>query len=133
MPRTDFRERGATLERAWYPEKSSWTQARLGIDTLDVEDQGGQHLDRTVNLYGWAQGPRQSFVRFDVTEGDRFYGGSLFDTDRVTLYGEMQAHPDVYVYGQMVAGQQVDFANVSQGDQLRVDPACAGTRDGTCA
>ena len=122
VPRADFRELGAALERAWYPEKSTWTQVRLGSDALEVEDQAGEHLDRRINLYAWAQGPRQSFVRVDLTEGDQLYGDRVFDTDRVTLYGEMQAHPDIYVYGQAVAGRQVDFANVRQGDQFRFDP-----------
>lgn len=122
VPRADFRELGAALERAWYPEKSDWTQVRLGSDALEVENQAGEHLDRRINLYAWAQGPRQSFVRVDLTEGDQLYGDRVFDTDRVTLYGEMQAHPDLYVYGQAIAGRQVDFANARQGDQFRFDP-----------
>ncbi len=121
VPRADFREAGTAVERAWYPEKR-WTQARLGGDALTVQDQDGEHLERRINLYGWAQGPRQSFVRFDLTEGDQLYSGTLFDTDRLTLYGEMQAHADVFVFGEFAAGQQVDFANARQGDQVRFDP-----------
>lgn len=122
VPQVDFRERGASLERAWYPEKRAWSQVRLGTDLLDVENQDGQHLQRRINLYSWAQGPRQSFVRVDVTEGDQFYVDDTFDTDRVTLYGEVQALPDVYVSGQATAGNQVDFANVRQGERFRLDP-----------
>ncbi|HEX6160403.1 MAG TPA: DUF5916 domain-containing protein, partial [Thermoanaerobaculia bacterium] len=122
VPRADFRERGALLERAWYPKDSSWSQVRFGSDVADFEDQDGQHLERRVNLFGWAQGPRQSFLRADLTEGDQFFGGETFDTDRVTLYGEMQAHPDVFVTGQAVVGNQVDFANVRQGDRVRLQP-----------
>jgi hypothetical protein len=132
VPRADFVDRGAALERSWYPEKRAWNQVRVGTDVLDVADQSGKHLDRRINVYAWAQGPRQSFVRLDVTEGDQYYkrsfnGGQffregVFDTDRVTLYGEFQAHPDVFAYATAVAGQQVDFANVQQGDQVRFEP-----------
>lgn len=122
VPQVDFRDRGASLEHAWYPEKRTWSEIRLGTDVLDVETQAGHHLQRRVNLYSWAQGPRQSFVRVDVTEGDQFYGGDTFDTDRVTLYGEVQALPDVFVSGQAVIGDQVDFANARQGERFRFNP-----------
>ncbi|MEA2491134.1 MAG: hypothetical protein QOH21_2926 [Acidobacteriota bacterium] len=122
VPQVDFRDRGASLERAWYPEKRAWSQVRLGTDLLDVENQDGQHLQRRVNLYSWAQGPRQSFVRIDVTEGDQFYVDDTFNTDQVTLFGEVQALPDLYVSGQAIVGDQVDFANVRQGERLRFDP-----------
>jgi Domain of unknown function (DUF5916)/Carbohydrate family 9 binding domain-like len=122
VPRADFRERGAALERAWYPEKSRWSQFRVGSDALQVEDQDGDHLDDRANVYAWAQGPRQSFLRADLTFADQSYRGQRFDTDRITLFGEFQAHADVYLYGQAVAGNQVDFANVRQGEQVRFDP-----------
>lgn len=122
VPRVDFRERGAALERAWYPQKRAWSHARLGIDALDTEDQDGQHLERRINGFGWAQGPRQSFVRFDVIEGNQFYRGTTFDTDRMALYGEFQAHRDVYAFARFAAGHQVDFANARQGEQVRFEP-----------
>jgi hypothetical protein len=122
VPRADFREHGAALERSWYPEKSAWNQFRVGGDALLVNDQEGDHLDDRVNVYAWTQGPRQSFLRADLTAGNQSYGGEKFNTDRVTLFGEFQAHPDVYVSGQLIAGNQVDFANVRQGEQVRFDP-----------
>lgn len=122
IPRTDFKEYGAALERAWYPEASGWSQVRVGVEGNDVEDQRGQHLDRRVDFYSWAQGPRQSFVRLDVVSADQFFNGQLFDTDRYELYGEVQAHPSVFVYLQTAVGDQVDFANTRQGEVLRLGP-----------
>lgn len=122
VPRADFREGGAALERAWYPSKRGWSQFRIGGDALQVQNQDGEHLDDRVNVYAWAQGPRQSFLRVDLTAADQSYRGQRFDTDRVSLFGELQAHADVYVYGQAVLGNQVDFANVRQGEQVRFDP-----------
>ena len=122
VPRADFREKGAMLERGWYPEKSAWTQMRLGIEGADLDDQSGDRLERRADLYAWAQGPRQSFVRVDLFKQDLRYGGQLFDTDRAVLYGEVAAHPDVFVYAQGTVGNQIDFANARQGEQLRFDP-----------
>lgn len=122
VPRADFRERGAALERAWYPEKRRWSQFRIGADALQVEDQDGDHLDDRVNVYAWAQGPRQSFLRVDLTAADQTFGTQRFDTDRAVLYGEFQAHADVFLSGQAVIGNQVDFANARQGEQVRFDP-----------
>ncbi len=122
VPRTDYREYGAALERAWYPGRGGWSQVRVGAEGNDVEDQRGMHLDRRIDFYTWAQGPRQSFVRLDLFSADQFYNGQLFDTDRVVAYGEIQAHPSVYVSMQATVGDQVDFANTRQGDVLRLDP-----------
>ncbi|HEY0158077.1 MAG TPA: DUF5916 domain-containing protein [Thermoanaerobaculia bacterium] len=122
VPRADFRERGAALERAWYPATNGWSQVRLGSDALSTDDQDGDHLETRANVYAWAQGPRQSFLRVDLTSADQTYRGGRFDTDRVTLYGEVQARPDVFVYAQTIVGNQIDFASVQQGEQVRFDP-----------
>ena len=122
VPRVDFKEKGAFLERAWYPTKSSWTQVRVGFQPNDIEDQSGQHLERHEDLYVWANGPRQSFVQLNVTPGDLFYINDTFSADTVKLYGEFQAHPDVFLYGQVLAGDQVDFDNARQGKHVRFDP-----------
>jgi hypothetical protein len=121
VPRSDFKERGALVERAWYP-KGPWTQTRLGVEATDIADQSGRHLERHADFYLWANGPRQSFVRFDVIPGDDFYRKDTFSTKQVTLYGEFQAHPDVFVTGQLNAGDQVDFDNARQGRHVRFDP-----------
>lgn len=123
VPQVDFKERGLALEHSWYPAKSSWTQARLGVESSDVADQSGEHLQRHADFYAWANGPRQSFVRLDVTPADQQYRGSLFHTSQAILYGEFQASPNVFVSSQITAGQQVDFANVRQGRHVRFDPS----------
>lgn len=122
VPRTDYREYGAALERAWYPGNHGWSQVRIGVEASDVEDQSGQHLDRRIDFYSWAQGPRQSFLRLDLISADQFFNGQLFDRDRVQAYGEFQAHPNVFVSLQATVGDHVDFANTRQGEVVRLDP-----------
>jgi len=122
VPQADYREWGGALEHAWYPEKAGWTQVRLGLEWDELEDQSGQHLSRRVEAYAWANGPRQSFVRLSLIGGDLFYNGELFDTDRVNLFGEIQALPNLYLSLEATVGGQVDFAGSRQADQLRLDP-----------
>jgi hypothetical protein len=122
VPRVDSEQKEAMIERAWYPERAGWSEWRAGVIASDTNDQSGRHLDRQLELYTWAQGPRQTFVRLDVVEGDLFYAGELFDADEVRLHGEIQATPGVYAYADAVAGDQVDFANAQQGERVRVDP-----------
>ena len=122
VPRADFREGEAMLERAWYPEKAGWSQVRLGVRWNETQDQSGQHLSRDIELMSWAQGPRESFVRLSLFEGDNFYNGELFDTDRVNAFGEAQILPNLHAYLDATVGGQVDFANTRQGDVLRLDP-----------
>jgi hypothetical protein len=122
VPRADYRQGEAMLERAWYPEKAGWSQVRLAGRWVEYQDQSGQHLSRDIELLSWAQGPRQSFVRLSLYEGDLFYDGELFDTDRVDAYGEAQILPNLNVNLDATAGGQVDFANTRQGEVLRVDP-----------
>jgi hypothetical protein len=88
-----------------------------------LDDQSGDRLERRADGYAWAQGPRQSFVRTDVFPlHDQRYGGELFDTSRVVLYGEFAAHPDVFGTAQASSGNQIDFANARHLEQLRFDP-----------
>jgi len=123
VPQVDFREGAGALERAWYPDPGGWSQVRLGIEWDEYQDQRGQHLSRRVEAYAWADGPRESFVRLSVIDGDLFFDGELFDTDRIDLYGEVQALPSVYASLEVISGHQVDFANGRQADQLRLDPS----------
>jgi hypothetical protein len=122
IPRTDFRELAGALERAWYPGRRGWTQARLAFEGGELEDHRGNHLERRAQLIGWAQGPRQSMVSAEVRSSDVSYRGQLFDTDSFGLYGEIQAMPDLQLFAGASIGRQVDFANVRQGEQLRFDP-----------
>ncbi|HEX7708851.1 MAG TPA: DUF5916 domain-containing protein [Thermoanaerobaculia bacterium] len=122
VPRADFREIGAALERGWYPERGAWRQFRVGTEAADFEDHQGRHLERRVNVFANAQGPRQSFLRLNVSASDLSYRGQIFDTDRIQLYGEVQANANTLLYGQVSTGKQVDFANARQGEQFRFDP-----------
>lgn len=122
VPRADFREYGAALERGWYPGTRGWSQVRVGVQAAELENQDGRHLERRIDLYTWAQGPRQSFVQFNVVEGDQLFRNEVFDTDRISVFGEMQAHPNVSVTLHSAFGDQVDFANARQGEQFRIDP-----------
>jgi hypothetical protein len=58
-----------------------------------------------------------------VIPGDDFFVRDTFRTNQATLYGEFQAHPDVFVSGQVNVGDQVDFDNVRQGRHVRFDPS----------
>jgi hypothetical protein len=122
VPRADFREKSVALERAWYPATSAWKHMRLGVETADLDDQSGNDLEQRADFYAWAQGPRQSFVRADVIAREQRYGGEMFDTSRVVLYGEFAAHPDVFLTAQATSGNEIDFANARQGEQFRFDP-----------
>ena len=122
VPRADFRQGEVMLERAWYPEKKGWSQVRLGGRWDEYQDQSGQHLSRDVELFSWAQGPRESFVRLSLFGGDLFYNGELFDNDRLDFYSEAQLLPNLYVELGGIVGDQVDFANTQQGEVVRLDP-----------
>jgi hypothetical protein len=123
VPRANFREGGFAVERGWYPNHSGWTQVRVGTENGEIQDQDGAHLERRINVYAWAQGPKQSFFRVQLQPGDLFYRSDVFDTDRVTLFGEMLVHPDVFVSSEVIVGNEVDFANVRQGEQVRFSPS----------
>lgn len=122
VPQVDFRQGATALEHAWYPEKSGWREFRLGYETGTMEDQRGQHLERFFDAYAWANGPRESFVRLDLNDGDRFYNGRLFNTDYVHVHGEVQALANVFVSLDGTTGNDIDYAGTRQGEVLRLDP-----------
>lgn len=122
VPRADFRQGAAMLERAWYPETKGWSEARLGLRWEQYQDHDGRHLSRDIELLTWARGPRESFLRLSLYEGDVYYDGELFDTDRIDAYGEAQILPSLHASLAAEFGGQVDFANTRQGDHMRLDP-----------
>jgi hypothetical protein len=122
VPQNDLRQGTASAERYWYPDERSWSQAALGAELNHTEDHAGNVLDRSARVYGWASGPRQSFLQLAVRAGDQFYGGRTFDADRADFFGEVQAWASVYLRLEGSYGDQIDFANVQQAEQLRLEP-----------
>ena len=127
VPRTDFREKGTLVEHAWYPEKSAWTQMRLGLEAADLDDQSGDRLERRADVYAWANGPRQSFVRADLFAQDQRYNGQLFSTDRVVLYGEFPPTPTSSCSRRRSPATRSTSRTPARANSAASTPACAGT------
>lgn len=123
VPRSDYRQGSAALEHAWYPSAEGWSQVRVRVQVEEYRDHDGQSLESTNEALVWAQGPKQSYVQFSLIAGDQFYEGQTFNTDRIYAFGEAQLSKSLYASVELNAGNQVDFANARQGEQLRIDPA----------
>ncbi|MFN2240495.1 MAG: hypothetical protein ABR524_13995, partial [Thermoanaerobaculia bacterium] len=54
---------------------------------------------------------------------DQFFGGQLFDRDRIEMSGEMQVHPEAFLEIEVATGNEVDYANARQGEMLRFEPS----------
>lgn len=122
VPQSDLRQTTLCLEHYWYPNERGWSQAAVGSDWDHTEDHAGNRLDQILRVWGWANGPRQSFLQLTIQGGDQFYAGRTFAADRATFHGEVQALPSVFLVLEATGGDQIDFANAAPADQLRLDP-----------
>jgi Domain of unknown function (DUF5916)/Carbohydrate family 9 binding domain-like len=123
VPRSDYREGSAALERAWYPNAEGWSQVRVRVEVDEFRDHEGRSLESRNEALVWAQGPKQSYVQLSLIDGDQLFEGKTFNTDRIYAFAEAQLSKSLYASVEVNAGNQVDFANGRQGEQLRIDPA----------
>jgi hypothetical protein len=122
VPQSNIRQGTACLEHYWYPDERGWSQVAIGSDWDRADDHDGNRLNQVLRVWGWASGPRQSFVQLTVQGGDQLFAGRNFAADRLTLHGEVQVLPSVFLLLEGTAGDQIDFANAEQAKQVRLDP-----------
>jgi Domain of unknown function (DUF5916) len=122
IPQVDLRRGNFLYEKYWYPEKHGWNRFTLGAQGTEDQNQAGASLLRRGELFAWAQGPRESFLRLSLYAGDRWFRGKQFNEDFVTFFGEMRLSKTIYFYSEARFGDGIDFENARQGDLTRLDP-----------
>jgi len=109
--------------RRWYgTDDHWWNQQSIRADYDISHDMNGQLLEREVEAYYSINGPLQWFAQVGGLTRDIFFDGVLFKEDKVSIYTQFQPKGGVFLGVWARVGDQVDFANTTLGDQIRVQP-----------
>ena len=120
VPQVDFRNFETGFRRLWWGDDGEWySQMRWGLEYERTEDRDGTVLDDDVEMSFNIRGPSQIYFEVESNLRDRFFGGQSFDDQfSADFYFEMQPTASVYfnVFGKF--GDEIDFTNVRQGEEV---------------
>jgi len=123
VPQVDFRRLAAGVERRLWGEPDGWwARAEIGADWDRTETQDGFLFEEEYEAWFNFSGPRQSFAMIRGGFRDRGYEGQRFDQTYLGFYGEVYAFSNLYTSLGVHVGDQLDFANVRNGDRVRLEP-----------
>lgn len=124
VTRVDIERSAANFGRVWHGAERHWfNRMRLGGNASVTHDTAGQLLGRNRTLFFNVQAPMQSFMQANVSRGQQFWDGRLYDTRNANVYGEVRPFAALSFRLSMSAGKQIDFANSRLGDEIRVGPS----------
>ncbi len=122
MPRVDYKFSLAGLGHLWHGNWRGWTRASLSGDWDRREDQNGQLLEEELEVLANFNGPRQSYLEFDVGQRERFFNGVTFDETFTNTYAEIQPTGDLFLGLFLRISDEIDFANTQAGDVVQIEP-----------
>ncbi|HEV7766229.1 MAG TPA: hypothetical protein VGQ76_14585, partial [Thermoanaerobaculia bacterium] len=67
-------------------------------------------------------GPRQSEISVNLAPHQEYYAGRTYHNFRHSIFGSVQASPDVSVYLSVSAGENIDFTNAQPADFVTINP-----------
>ena len=120
----DYRNLETGFRRVYYGDDGEWySQWQWGFEVERTEDQSGQVLEDDREFALNIRGPSQIYFSLEANFRDRFFSGISFnDQWSLDTYFEAQPTATVFVSLSAGAGDQIDFANVRQGDGLSFEP-----------
>lgn len=123
MPQVDTRFLKASGSRTWWGEEGAFfSRFEVGGDWFQVEDHGGNVLDRAAELWASFGGPWQTHGFVNLSSGDTFFDGKTFDQDSVLIF--LNSRPSGSLSLRLFAriGDGVDYANVQTADVVSIEP-----------
>ncbi len=73
------------------------------------------------------EGPRQSEVSLNLAPNQEYYAGTTYHNLRGSIYGSIQATPDIELGLEVRGGETIDFNNAQQADFLTLSPSATVT------
>ncbi|MEW6336404.1 MAG: DUF5916 domain-containing protein [Acidobacteriota bacterium] len=123
VPQVGYREGRLALERRWWGTPGDrLSQIELGGEWDRSEDSDGNLLEEELEAWLSLSGPRQSYLNLGAGVRERGYRGEAFDQWFVNLNGSARPNSVFEVEVAVNAGNQLDYANVRNGDRLRLAP-----------
>ncbi len=124
VTRVDVENSSVNFGRIWHGDERHWfNRMQLGANANVTHDTSGQLLGRNRTVFFNMQTPLQSFMQANVSRGQQFWDGRLFDTRNAFVFGEVRPLAALSFRLSMSRGKQIDFANSRLGDQIRIGPS----------
>lgn len=123
MPQADLRYADVGWGHTWERDPGgSWTMLNLGNGVEQSQDHAGNLLTRYVTAWFDYNGPRRSYFHTSAYLGDQWYENRRFDDSHVNFVGGFwpTGRLDVSLSG--TVGDRIDYANVRQGERVRLNP-----------
>lgn len=123
IPRVDYRQTRVGLHRNWWAAEESWhSRFGFGGDWDYTEDQEGNKLEHELELWTVLEGPLQSLLNAGGGIREVIFQSIPFDQSFVRVYGQFTPNANLSASCSIHFGDQLDFANARNGDQLRIRP-----------
>jgi len=123
VPQVDYRVVRAGVHRRWWAAEDAWySKLGLGGDWDYTADQDGNKLEHEIEIWTNLEGPLQS--RFEVGAGTRetVYQEVSFDQSFIGIFAKVAPSAHLDARCGIHVGDQLDFANVRNGSQVRISP-----------
>jgi hypothetical protein len=91
-----------------------------GIDSTKQFD--GDWTEWGADLGATYQGPRQSEISINLAPNQEYFAGRTYHNFRHSIFGSIQASPDVSVYLSINSGENIDFTNAQPADFVTINP-----------
>jgi len=123
IPRVNYREGRVGLHRDWWAGEESWySKFGIGGDWDYSEDQEGNKLEHELELWTGLDGPLQSHLEAGGGIRETVFQGIPFDQSFARIYGQFNPNANLFAGCSIHFGDQLDFANARNGDQVRIRP-----------
>ncbi|MGI9220661.1 MAG: DUF5916 domain-containing protein, partial [Woeseiaceae bacterium] len=107
----------------WYGEEEDWwTRVRLRGSWDITRDDDGQVLERKFLSFLGVGGSMQSWTQIGIERGDVLWDGTVFSSDKLIFFSNLKPVSGLELGLYASYGDQVDYANSRQGEELRLEP-----------
>ncbi len=122
MPQVDYQHREAGIGYQWNATDTSWySRMDLKAKVAHTVDQSGGLLFHEDVIQFTIEGPMQSHSVVRPSRVREGYNGEEFDFNRLRLHFCGKPNGDSYLWLNLNAGGQVDYANSQPGDFVNFD------------
>ena len=123
LPQVDRRWTKLLAERTWWaPPDASWIRFSFGVDTVHVDDQRGERLERLDETWFILRGRRESFLFVQAADRERTFGGVGFEERYVEGQAAVRPSGSLELHLGWNVGEDVDLGQLRPADQVTLAP-----------
>lgn len=124
LPQVDQRYGKALVERTWWaPPDARWLRFSAGVDSVLVDDQRGEPLERLDELWFIWRGRLESHVFVQVADRERTFSGIRFRERYVEGQASLRPSGSLQLGIGWNVGEDVDLDHLQPADQVTLSPS----------